>query len=164
MTENSNKKTSKQSQATVILTIGLLVVFAFIFLIVFVISNTSTGNVSVAITEDTYREEVAVALENADPSIGEALIEEHTCNVCNVLGNGTVAPLFVGIANRADEIRLPLGAEQYLYESIVHPGVFVLDGYTNSMPNNYADLMTEQEVGHIIAYLMTLDEDSESES
>lgn len=158
MTETSQNKPSKNSQATIILTIGLLVVFAFIFLIVFVITSTSTGETPTVITENTYLAEVTSALEGADPSAGESLIEVHTCNVCHVLGDGTVAPLFMGIANRAGEQHPPLSAEQYLYEAIVYPGTFVLEGYTNSMPNNYDELMTEQEIGHIIAYLMTLDE------
>ncbi len=159
MAENPTQKSSKKSQATLILTVGLLVVFAFIFLIVFVITSTSAGNdTPTIITADTYRAEVMVALEGADPALGEELITEHTCNVCHVLGDGTVAPLFTGIASRAGEIRPPLDAEQYLYEAIVYPGIHVLDGYTNSMPNNYDEVMTEQEIGHVIAYLMTLEE------
>jgi len=157
MTETPKRKSSKQSQQTMILTIGLLVVFAFIFLIVFIVASTSTGEVPPTISEDTYLAEVNTALEDADPAVGESLIEEHTCNVCHVLGDGTVAPLFTGIANRAEEIRPPLSAEQYLYEAIVYPSVHIVDGYTNSMPNNYDELMTEQEIGHVIAYLMTLD-------
>lgn len=160
MTETSEKSWSKQSRLTQIMTIGLLVVFAFIFLIVFVVANTLGTETPLVVTEDTYRQEVAIALENADLSIGEQLIEEQTCTVCHVLGDGTVAPLFVGIANRAGDTREPLSAEQYLYESIVHPAAFVLDGYTNSMPNHYVDVMSPQQIGHIIAYLMTLDSDT----
>jgi len=159
MTETPTKKSSKKSQKTVVLTVGLLVVFAFVFLIIFVIVSTSTGDAPVTITADTYSAEVEAVMANADPTLGESLIEERTCAVCHVLGDGTVAPLFTGIANYAGEIRPPLGAEQYLYEAIVYPGVYVLDGYTNSMP---PDLLAGDEIGHVIAYLMTLDEIDES--
>lgn len=159
MTDKSNKKNTPN--AAVILTIALLVIFAFIFLIAFVVSSTSTGNAPATVNENTYRAEVDAALVDADATIGEQLAEEHTCNVCHVLGNGTVAPLFAGVANRAGDRHPPLDAEQYLYESIVHPGAFVIDGFTNSMPNNFDDLLTQQEIGHIIAYLMTLTDEPE---
>ncbi len=156
---------SKQQQTKVmVLTIGLLVVFAFIFLIIFVITSTSTGEAPSLISADTYLTEVTVALEGADASLGEQLIEDQNCSVCHVLGDGTVAPLFVGIANIAGERHEPLGAEQYLYEAIMYPAVFVVDGYTNSMPNNYDDLLSQEEIGHIIAYLMTLTDSPETES
>lgn len=159
MTQQSKK--TKTSNGAVILTIALLVIFAFIFMIAFIVSSTSTGDIPAAVTEDTYRAEVDAALENADPAIGEQLIEVQNCTVCHVQGNGTVAPLFTGVANRAGERHEPLDAEQYLYESIVHPGSFVVEEFANAMPNNYTDLLSQQEIGHIIAYLMTLTDEPE---
>ena len=149
-------KTSQKPNGAIILTIALIVIFVFIFLIAFIISSTVGSSTPVIVNENTYLQEVTSALEGADPSIGEQLIEEHTCNVCHVLGNGTVAPLFAGIASRAEERHPPLSAEQYLYESIMFPGALVVDEYSNSMPNNYGDLLTEPQIGQIITYLMTL--------
>lgn len=161
MTEKTSK--TNTSKGAVVLTIALLVIFAFIFLIAFVIASTSTGDTPIAITANSYREEVDAALVDADPEIGAQLIEDQNCTVCHVLGNGTVAPLFAGIANRAGDRHPPLDAEQYLYEAIMHPGSFVIEDYANSMPNNYGDLLTQQEIGHIIVYLLTLtDEPDES--
>lgn len=157
MTQNTSKKNTPN--AAVVLTIALMVIFAFIFLIAFVISSTSTGDAPTIVNENTYLAEVNAALEGADPAIGEQLIEAQTCHVCHVLGDGTVAPLFVGIANRAGDRHPPLGAEQYLYEAITHPGSFLVEGYTNSMPNNFSDVLTQQEIGHIISYLLTLTEE-----
>lgn len=159
MTQQSKK--SKTPNSAVILTIALLVIFAFIFMIAFIVSSTSTQDIPSAVTEDTYRAEVDAALENADSAIGEQLIADQTCAVCHVQGNGTVAPLFTGIANRAGDRHPPLGAEQYLYESIVHPSAFLIEDFANAMPNNYADLLSQQEIGHIIAYLMTLNDETE---
>ncbi len=154
-------KKSKTPQGAVILTIALLVIFVFIFMIAFIVSSTTTGGIPSAVAENTYRAEVDAALENADPAIGEQLIADQNCIVCHVQGKGTVAPLFMGVANRAGERHKPLDAEQYLYESIVHPGSFVVEEFANAMPNNYADLLSQQEIGHIIAYLMTLTDDPE---
>lgn len=158
MTEPTPK--AKPTKGPVIFTIILVVFFAFIFLIAFVISSTSIDNAPTTVTADSYLVEVQTALEGADPTIGEQLIADQNCTVCHVLGDGKVAPLFTGIANRASERHPPLGAEQYLYEAIMFPSAFVLADYANSMPNNYGDLLTQQEIGHIIAYLLTLTEET----
>lgn len=152
-------KTSKKPSGAVVLTIALVVIFVFIFTIAFVVSSTSSENDLANVTENTYRAEVDSALEGADATIGAQLIEQQICVVCHVSGNGTIAPFFAGIANRAGQRHLPLDAEQYLYESIMYPSRFVVEEYANSMPQHYGDLLTQQEVGHIIAYLMTLTEE-----
>ena len=148
-------KPKKSANSAVVLTIALLVIFAFIFLMAFIISSTTTIETPAVITENTYRAEVEQALEGADPSQAEALFVDHNCGVCHIQGNGTVAPLFDGIAIRAATRREPLGAEQYIYESIINPGAYVVEGYANAMPNNYSSVLTQDEIGHIIAYLMT---------
>lgn len=155
----TQEKKAGASRGTVVITLILVAIFAVIFIIAFVVSSGATSSDVTTITADSYREEVDIALEGADPSIAEALIEAHNCAVCHVLGNGTVAPLFAGIATHVGERRPPLSAEQYLYESIMYPGRFVVEGFANAMPNNYHNELTQTEIGSIIAYLMTLDEE-----
>ena len=153
-------KTSKKPNLAVILTIILVVVFAFVFAIAFIVSSTSATDAT-TVTVDSYREEVESALVEADPTIGEQLINDQICVVCHVQGNTSIAPHFTGIANRAGERHPPLDAEQYLYESIMYPTNFVVEGYAPSMPNDYHNILTQQEIGHIIAYLMTLTEEAD---
>ena len=153
------RRASKKPSVAVLLTIVLVVVFAFIFAIEFVVSSTTVNDEDTTVTEDTYLEEVENALIGADPAIGEQLINDQICVVCHVSGNGTIAPFFAGIANRAGDRHPPLGAEQYLYESIMYPHNFVVEGFPPSMPNDYHNQLTQQEIGHIIAYLMTLTEE-----
>jgi len=152
-------KSSKKPNGAVILTIILVVVFVFVFAIAFVISSSSANDAPETVTEDTYLAEVNSALEGADPAIGEQLTNDQICVVCHVQGNTTIAPHFTGIANRAGDRHPPLGAEQYLYESIMYPANYVVEDYAASMPNDYHDKLTQQEIGHIIAYLMTLTEE-----
>lgn len=48
--------------------------------------------------------------------------------------------------------------EQYLLESIVLPGAYVVPGYADGlMPDRLADLMTAQEAADMIAFMMTLE-------
>lgn len=150
------KKTKpKQPQAAVILTIALLAAVAFALVIAFIVSSAAADDVSSSVSGQSYAAEVAAALEGSDAFIGEALIADQDCIACHVLGDGAVAPLFAGIADRAAEQRPPLSAEQYLYEAIMYPGAYVLEGYANSMPNHYSQRLSQQEIGHIIAYLLT---------
>lgn len=49
-------------------------------------------------------------------------------------------------------------AAQYLYNSITNPGAYIVSGYVNGvMPQNYHELMTDDDVYNIIAYLFTLE-------
>ncbi len=150
---------SKQTQAALILTIALLAAVAFVFVIALVISS-ATNTDAAPINQQSYAAEAAAALKGAVPSAGAALIEDHACIACHALGNGAVAPLFDGIADRAAQQRPPLSAEQYLYESIAHPAAYILEPYANAMPNDYDLRLSQQEIGHIIAYLMTLSTES----
>ena len=97
-----------------------------------------------------------VALDNASAALGEALVVEYACSVCHITGAGRVAPPFDGLADRAASRRPHLSARQYLFESIVQPGDYLVAGYANAMPGNFADRLSQADIGHIIAYLLTL--------
>jgi hypothetical protein len=48
-------------------------------------------------------------------------------------------------------------AEFYLYNSIIHPNDFVVEGFLpNLMPQLYEATLTEEQIAHMIAYLLTL--------
>jgi cytochrome c551/c552 len=95
-------------------------------------------------------------LQNANADNGALLIEEYGCVACHRLGVASdVAPTFEGIAERAATRRPPLSAADYLYESIIDPAVYIVEGYQPAMPQNYPDRLSDQELGDIIAYLLT---------
>ena len=141
------------------LAVVAIVLIAFVLLIAFVVSDKLSDGGTMSLTEDSYAAEVAAAMDGADVDIGAGLINEYECYTCHVLGDGSQSPLFDGIGNFAGERRPPLSAKQYLYEAIVFPGVFIVEDYSDSMPNDYDERLSEQQVGHIIAYLLTLTEE-----
>ncbi len=141
------------------LAIVAVVLIAFVLLIAYMLVENSSGASSGSLSEDSYAAEVAAALEGADADTGAGLINEYECYTCHVLGDGSQSPLFDGIGKYAAERRPPLSAAQYLYEATIFPGAFIVEGYSDSMPNNYDERLSEQEVGHIIAYLLTLTEE-----
>ena len=145
-------KPSRALSIRAIAAIALLALIVFVAIIAAVLSNSAPG--SSEINAQSYAEEAAAALANADTQIGGDLVYELECDLCHLQGDGSVSPLFFGLADVAAERRSPLSAEQYLYEAILFPALHLVEGYSNSMPNNYQDRLSQQDVGHIIAYLL----------
>ena len=147
---------------TVFLSAMLFIVVTSVFLVAFAVSSRPTDEKAPSASGTAYATEVAEALDGASAIEAEELLLEHNCNVCHVLGDGRVAPLFAGIAERAAARRPHLSAQGYLYESIVFPGAYLVDGYANAMPGNFAERLSASEIGHIIAYLLTRTDQAQS--
>lgn len=139
--------------------LGLVVVFSVILVIEF--AGLSGGEAGGLIPEDdltaeSYMDAVEPLLADADPSRAPALINstEHICATCH-LGEANIAPSFDNVADVAGERKPPLQAAAYIYESILHPGAYVVEGYSvNNMPRNYGEKLGDQELGDIIAWLL----------
>ncbi len=90
---------------------------------------------------------------------GQAVFRAH-CATCHAVQGSTVivGPSLAGIASRAGG-RVPgLGAETYIRESILHPDAYLVGGFApGTMPQNFARLLSMEEVDQLVAYLMTLE-------
>ena len=126
-----------------------LVVIAFAGVMLYLARSGASG------AGGEYQAAVAEALAEADALRGEELSEELECNFCHLRGDGTTAPLFYGLADVAGQRRADLPAEQYLYEAILYPAAHLVEGFTDSMPYDYGERLTAQEIGHLIAFLQT---------
>ncbi|MFM8424380.1 MAG: hydrogenase iron-sulfur subunit [Chloroflexota bacterium] len=103
-----------------------------------------------------------------DPKMGEQIYYEAAsgvnagCRICHSLTKDEkiIGPSFYGIADRAGE-RVPgLTAEEYLRQSIIEPNAFIAPGYpSGQMIQNFGDILTEEQIQDLIAFLMTLEED-----
>ncbi|HLF91624.1 MAG TPA: hypothetical protein VI451_21955, partial [Anaerolineales bacterium] len=48
-------------------------------------------------------------------------------------------------------------AEMYIYESIVSPNVYVVEGFQGGiMPQKFSEIFTQQDLANLVAYLMTI--------
>lgn len=137
----------------ILLLAGLSILFVILF---FDASVPPAGAPVESITAQSYLDIVEPLLANAQPENGEALLVRYDCAACHIIGaaNG-IAPAFDGLAEEAALRRPPLTAAAYIYESILYPDVFELDGYGGVMPQNFASRLSEQELGDMIAYLLT---------
>lgn len=108
-----------------------------------------------------------------DPAAGERLFNqtyevemqggnmgEWACSTCHNINNNEqgTGPGMLNMADRAGERRPGIPAEVYVYNSIVNPNDYIVEGYSAGvMPIGWDDVLTEQEMYNLSAYLLTLD-------
>jgi mono/diheme cytochrome c family protein len=113
--------------------------------------------------------DIAIELPAGDPANGESLATSQGCVGCHVStqtgpawapsgdtpGIGARAGLRI---DQADYTGQATTAEQYLFESIVNPNVYVVEGFApNLMPGTYGDTLSPQDVADLIAYMRTIE-------
>lgn len=67
-----------------------------------------------------------------------------------------VGPGLATVGLRAETRRGGMSAGDYLHESIVAPGAFVVAGYFNMMPGSFGAAFSGEELDDLVAYLLTL--------
>lgn len=101
-----------------------------------------------------------------NPTVGEQVFNSRhadapSCSFCHSVdatatGRG-VGPSLAGIATRAGSRAEGQDHVTYLRESIVDPAAFLADeNTTNRMYQHFGDILTEQQINDLIAYLLTL--------
>ena len=102
---------------------------------------------------------LTAALADADPARGQQLTVQNACTACHALDPALVmpGPTWHGLADRAGQRVAGQSAAYYLYNSIVHPNDYVVEGYlAGIMLSTYKDTVGERDLADIIAYLLTL--------
>jgi mono/diheme cytochrome c family protein len=82
-----------------------------------------------------------------------------TCEICHGIGQkGTRAPDLAGIGARAGKTKPGLSAKQYIIESLINPGAFVVEGYPPIMPavDKPPIALNRSEVWALTAFLESL--------
>lgn len=101
-----------------------------------------------------------------DAANGEELFKQQTlesqagCITCHSLepDQVIVGPSMAGIANRAGDRVSDLSAEEYLRQSIMETNAYVVEGFPEGvMPAAFADVLSDQQVDDLVAYMLTLD-------
>lgn len=157
MTPSTSSKTARWP---VYLVIGLFILVTIIFLAALALTTETEllpeATAAFDLTADTYMDKVTVLLQGADASRGAKWVEQFGCTACHREGAvNKIAPAYDGIAARAATRRPPLTAAAYIYESITNPLAYVVPGFNPAMPQNFAQVLSDQQLGDIIAYLLT---------
>jgi mono/diheme cytochrome c family protein len=107
----------------------------------------------------------AVEVVDGDPAAGEAifnqLYEEVAFSCANCHNPATedrlIGPGLQHVGQRAATRQPGVSAVEYLRASILHPDDYVVESYPNNlMPETYADLLDEQQLNDLLAYLLSL--------
>jgi mono/diheme cytochrome c family protein len=112
--------------------------------------------------------DITKELPEGDAAAGEALTVSLGCTACHI--TTPTGPAWLpaagqpGVGERATtEYTAPeytgnaTSPEQYLFESIVDPNVFVVSGFASGlMPPTYGNTLTDQNMADLIAYLLSL--------
>jgi len=91
---------------------------------------------------------------------GEEIFKtKGTCEICHRIGQkGTRAPDLAGIGARAGKTKPGFTAKQYIIESLLHPGNYLVEGYPNIMPmvDKPPIGLNRSEVWALVAFLESL--------
>ncbi|MDX1992654.1 MAG: hypothetical protein SF029_09700 [bacterium] len=102
-----------------------------------------------------------------DPAAGDTLFHQtletaagsYACSTCHnvITDDQLIGPGLYSLRDRAPN-RVPgLSGAQYVYNSIVNPNEHVVEGFVGGvMPQNYGDLLSDQDIYNLIAYLFSL--------
>jgi ferredoxin len=103
--------------------------------------------------------------KGGDPAAGRRIYLEGSmgvnagCRVCHSLDAkvNRVGPSFAHIGTRAATRVAGMSAAEYLYQSIVEPDAYVVEGFPQGlMLPDAARILTEEQIRDLVAYLMTL--------
>lgn len=127
--------------------IRLLILIPVIIILTNCTSNIPpAGPVSTAVAGDVERGSsiFRTGIDNVPPCI--------SCHALTAGGFG-LGPAMSGIAERAGERVDGLSAEDYLRQSILDPGAFIVPGYRDMMYARYVDDLSEQDIADLIGFL-----------
>jgi len=91
---------------------------------------------------------------------GRQVYRDQSCGTCHEAGPANlfrpVGPDLSHIGTVAEARRPGVTAEEYLRQSVLDPGAFVVPGYPDSMPRGFGDRLSRDDVDALVAYLLSL--------
>lgn len=103
-------------------------------------------------------------LRSGDPEVGERLFNTNlegrgdgrACSECHSLdGTRLKAPSLMEISQHSIELKAGVTVEEFLRQSILEPEAVNDGDYPDIMPTVYGDVLTEQQVNDLIAFLLS---------
>ena len=89
---------------------------------------------------------------------GAQVYREKNCASCHQVGSagGTGGPPLTHVASVAESRKPGRGAEDYLRESMLDPGAYVVPGYPDTMPRGLTRGMSQEDFDDLVRYLLSL--------
>jgi mono/diheme cytochrome c family protein len=104
------------------------------------------------------------AFDPDDPTaLGRLVFVQMGCIGCHTvagLSEATTGPVLDGVATRGETRKDGYTAEDYIRESILDPGAYVVEGFDNGlMPVIFGETISEEDLDNLVAFLLTLTEE-----
>jgi cytochrome c oxidase subunit II len=89
---------------------------------------------------------------------GAQVYREKSCATCHQIGSGggTGGPPLTHIATVAEGRKPATSAEDYLRESVLDPGAYIVPGYPDTMPRGLARGLSQEDFDDLVRYLLSL--------
>jgi mono/diheme cytochrome c family protein len=112
-----------------------------------------TGTEGEVSGEGSDAESGAAAPVEGDAAAGETLFAAN-CAGCHQAEDGT-GPARTGMGERAATRVEGMDAAEYLHQSIVDPHAYVVEGFSDIMPDTYEESLSEEDINNLVAFLLT---------
>jgi nitric oxide reductase subunit C len=125
------------------------ILFVFILVLSVILTACGGGGGETDATVDAGKELFAQTVVGSDAG----------CITCHSLTEGEVivGPSMAGIGSRAGSTVAGQSAEDYLRESILNPDAHLVDEFpAGTMPQVWGDVLSNEQVDQLVAYLLTL--------
>ena len=110
----------------------------------------------VADTEPGVLPKTAAGLPAGNAARGKTLFASNACSSCHAIAKDQtlVGPSLYGIWNTAATREPGVNAKDYMFESILAPKKFVVNGFAQGlMPASFAQALTTQQLADLLAYM-----------
>ena len=91
---------------------------------------------------------------------GEQLYQAQGCIGCHSLdGTIVVGPTWLNLYGRQEQLddgTSVIADEDYIRNSILYPADQIVEGFQNLMPGNYGEILSENDIDDLIAYIKTI--------
>ncbi|HTJ61761.1 MAG TPA: cytochrome c [Candidatus Saccharimonadales bacterium] len=89
---------------------------------------------------------------------GAQVYREKSCATCHLIGTdgGTAGPPLTHIGSVAETRKPGTSGEDYIRQSILDPGAYVVPGYPDTMPRGLARGLSQEDFDDLVRYLLTL--------
>ncbi|HEX6060915.1 MAG TPA: cytochrome c [Candidatus Limnocylindria bacterium] len=89
---------------------------------------------------------------------GAQVYREKSCATCHQIGTdgGSGGPTLTHIGTVADTRKPGTSAEDYVRQSVLDPGAYVVPGYPDTMPRGLTRGMSQEDFDDLVRYLLTL--------
>jgi caa(3)-type oxidase subunit IV len=132
--------------------LGVVLVVPLILIVGLTVGEVSGPSAVPAARPATETSGGAPASQDQLVAEGKQLFSEN-CAMCHGAQAGA-GPAFTGMVDRADNRVRGESAQQYIHQSIVDPSAYVVSGFQDMMPKDFAKKFSNEQINALVDYIV----------